>query len=265
MARGPIIKFTLSMADGYKVNTLEELKEHFDLKSVMRFFHNGTLLRWLKARPNCKEKAAQVEALSRLDRDLGKKLCAIFGSEGDGDSIPPWIVEAMNRLEQLTDDKNLLKRIEQELIDDKARVAFNQTELEEHVKTFDKIYLASVEFVIPLDMTGKTYIGVGAKATAVIKSSEAIDLDRLNIKLERIHIKGLTTSIKVELAEIERLINSGASKSNYMTRMLTLKKKCIDLKDAESLRKLGDLYKKIPEWLMAEDCYSEADRIDNHP
>ena len=256
------------MADGYKVNTLDELKGHFDIESVVKYFYQGTLQRWLKAR-KCDNEIAQVEKLSRLDRDLDKKLCAVFGvNYKPGRNIPSWIVEIMNRLKQITDDKNLLKQIEQELIDKKAHVAFNQTELDNHVKNFNKIYLASSEFVIPLNMTGKTYIGVGERAVAVIKPDKygkPVDIDRLNIKLESIRIEGSVEGGGSELDEIVRLINSGTTKGSYMYKMQVLKKKYIELKDSKSLRKLGDLYKKIPEGLMAEDCYREADRIDKPP
>ena len=71
-------KFTITMEDGYKVNTLDALKKHFDINTVMGCFNDGRLLRWLKDRKNCTAEAAQVEKLSRLDRKLAKKLCTIF-------------------------------------------------------------------------------------------------------------------------------------------------------------------------------------------
>ena len=44
-----IIKFPLEMANGTKVRTLEDLKEHYDIASVIKYYKDGRLLRWLKA------------------------------------------------------------------------------------------------------------------------------------------------------------------------------------------------------------------------
>ena len=35
------IKFPLKMADGAEVRTLDELKEHFDVESVVGYFSDG--------------------------------------------------------------------------------------------------------------------------------------------------------------------------------------------------------------------------------
>ena len=44
-----LIKFPLEMANGTKVRTLEELQEHYDIASVIKYYKDGRLLRWLKA------------------------------------------------------------------------------------------------------------------------------------------------------------------------------------------------------------------------
>ena len=44
-----IIQFPLEMADGAKVRTLEELQEHYDIASVIKYYKDGRLQRWLKA------------------------------------------------------------------------------------------------------------------------------------------------------------------------------------------------------------------------
>ena len=43
------IQFPLEMADGAKVRTLEELQEHYDIASVIKYYKDGRLLRWLKS------------------------------------------------------------------------------------------------------------------------------------------------------------------------------------------------------------------------
>ena len=44
-----LIKFPLEMANGTKVRTLEELQEHYDIASVIKYYKDGRLQRWLKA------------------------------------------------------------------------------------------------------------------------------------------------------------------------------------------------------------------------
>ena len=43
------IQFPLEMADEAKVRTLEELQEHYDVASVIKYYKDGRLQRWLKA------------------------------------------------------------------------------------------------------------------------------------------------------------------------------------------------------------------------
>ncbi|MBR1646542.1 MAG: SEL1-like repeat protein [Selenomonadaceae bacterium] len=179
-----LVKFPLIMADGFKANTLEELKEHFDIKSVLGYFRDRRLIRWLKAR-NYVEEVAAVEKLSKDENNLSRKLGAIFGFEIEGDDEPD-ITEIMRRLRQLTADKELLAQVEQELTDGSALVVFNQSEFDAEAQDFDRIYLASSQFVIPLTETDKTYIGIGENVRAVIKSDKIVDFDALNITFERI-------------------------------------------------------------------------------
>ena len=44
------IRFPLQMKDGAAVRTLEELREHFDLESVLGYFSDGKLKTWLADR-----------------------------------------------------------------------------------------------------------------------------------------------------------------------------------------------------------------------
>ena len=45
MAR--IIRFPLKMKNGAEIRTLDELKENFDLESVLGYFTDGKLATWL--------------------------------------------------------------------------------------------------------------------------------------------------------------------------------------------------------------------------
>ena len=117
------ILFPLKMTDGAAVRTLDELKEHFDADSVVSYFSDGILLRWLNDRYYDTE-AFAVRQLTIDDPQIPKKLCAIFGvdsgEEVDAEEIA-WRTERLNRLKQYTDDPEILSRVDQ--------VAFDQEDL----------------------------------------------------------------------------------------------------------------------------------------
>ena len=72
------IRFPLKMKDGTDVRTLDELREHFDLESVLGYFADGKLKTWLADR-YYDEMAQKVVALSADAPDLNAQLCGIIG------------------------------------------------------------------------------------------------------------------------------------------------------------------------------------------
>ena len=77
------IRFPLKMKNGVEVRTLDELKENFDLESVLGYFIDGKLATWLADR-YYDEKAEAVSALSAEMPDLNAKLCEILEVEYQG-------------------------------------------------------------------------------------------------------------------------------------------------------------------------------------
>ena len=195
-----LVKFPLIMANKFKCYRLEQLKEHFDIGSVVNYFHTRQLIRWLRANRYA-EKLAAVEKLSANDRNLAQKLGAIFGFEIPSDTPDDGgdIARLLKYLKQFTDDKKLLAQIEQELSEGTAFVARNQAELDgEETQYFDKVYLVQGEFVIPLEktvkFTDKTYIGIGDKVITSIRNKEPVDFNKLNIKFKGVQFVNDTPS-----------------------------------------------------------------------
>jgi len=56
------VKFPLKMADETPVRTIEELREHFDLASVLGYYDNGRLVEWLTDR-YYEDEASKINAL----------------------------------------------------------------------------------------------------------------------------------------------------------------------------------------------------------
>ena len=69
------------------------------------------------------------------------------------------------------------------------QIAFNQEELSVLLdKGATIIHLFNNKFYIPLRHTGKKYIGIG-DAVAVIRSSEKVDLEELNISFQNVKVE----------------------------------------------------------------------------
>ena len=168
-------RFVLEMADGTKVRDLDALKEHFDVESVEKYFHDGKLLIWLEDR-YYDDEADSVRAINGNDAYLAAKLCKIFDVETPEDIERR--IERLNRLKNYTDDEKILANVD--------KVAFDQEDLADLLDAdTNEIYLCDNRFSIPLRVKNKNYIGI-SKAVAVIRSDKPVDFEALNIGFKNI-------------------------------------------------------------------------------
>lgn len=180
------IRFPLQM-NGVEVRTIEELRENFDLESVLGYFTNGKLVTWLKDR-YYDDEAMAVEALSADDTDLNQKLMSILDVAADTEieEIDMEVIQRRNEklllLRQITDDKNIIDKVD--------CVAFNQDDLldilDEGVK---EIYLCQGNFEIPLSARNITYYGLENPSVSLRKTKTA-SISSSNIKFVGITISG---------------------------------------------------------------------------
>lgn len=179
------IKFALEMADGTKVRSnLEELREHFDLESVIGYFLSGKLQEWLEDRYYEKE-VEEVSNLNKDDAEIRIRLCEILGVE------PPESEEInINSIELINKKKAMLRQVtdDESIIEHAAQVAFNQEELAELIECEEKtIYLCGKEFTIPAKVKNKKYIGVNNPQIYInVKTYQ--ELIEKNIVLEGIKV-----------------------------------------------------------------------------
>ncbi|GHS87051.1 hypothetical protein AGMMS49957_06250 [Synergistales bacterium] len=173
-----IIKFPLLMADGTQARTLDDLKEHFDIASVLRYYFDGKFQKWLEDR-YYEEEAAALKALDSGAPDFPVKLGAVFGVTVAGDETDVEAVKAKNlrvaKLREYTDDKEMLDKVDS--------FAFNNAEL---ISLLDKhvspIYLCGEIFPIPLSYKNVTYIGVNNPTVKPVISGETyITFEELGI------------------------------------------------------------------------------------
>ena len=168
-------RFVLEMADGTKVRDLDALKEHFDIESLEKYFHDGKLLIWLEDR-YYDDEADSVRAINDNDAYLEAKLCKIFDVETPEEVIRR--TERLNRLKNYTDDEKILSKVD--------FVAFDQEDLADLLDSdTNEIYLCDNRFSIPLRVKNKNYIGI-SKAVAVIRSDKLVDFKNLGISFKNI-------------------------------------------------------------------------------
>ena len=128
------IRFPLHMKNGVQVRTLEELRENFDLESVLGYFENGKLATWLKDR-YYDELAETICQLNSADENLNKKLCdllgVVFSKRMSAIKLDTVIQrnEKLNQVRQITDNEEIIASF--------STVAFNQAELENLLKQSD--------------------------------------------------------------------------------------------------------------------------------
>ncbi len=197
------IRFPLNM-NGTDVRTIEELREHFDLESVLGYFTNGKLVTWLKDRYYDNE-ANAVEALSSDDTELSHKIMSIFGLASDNvsEEIDLESIQRRNekliKLRQFTDDN--------EIIDNVDCVAFNQDDLLDILdEGAEKIYLCQGEFEVPLTVKNRYYIGIG-NPTVKLRQAESMDLSELNIKFKNAcFLDDIESQLKEELLEADTVV-----------------------------------------------------------
>ena len=166
------IKFALEMKDGAKVRTLEELQDHFDLKTVIGYFLDGKLQKWLEDRYYDEK----VEALQQLEPEQPdiRAICNILEVpyaetvELDIDSIQEQN-EKLDILKQLTDNEDILAN--------SSKVAFSQDELDAFLAQGEQtIYLCGDTFAISVKWEHRTYIGVGEAPHITIEEEPSFEM-----------------------------------------------------------------------------------------
>ncbi len=137
------IRFPLKMKNGAEVRSLDELKENFDLESVLAYYASGQFITWLKNYNydnTTAEAITKVEALDGNAPDISKQLCEILGIEYvKSENLK--LDEAKEKLER----DNLIKQF---LTEEQMQcLATNQEELNElRYNGARTIYLAFGEF-----------------------------------------------------------------------------------------------------------------------
>lgn len=178
------VKFALEMADGTKVRSnLEELREHFDMESIVSYYLSGKLLEWLEDR-YYDDEAAKIEELDKDSPNLNAQLCAIIGV--DASKYDALDLEAVERLNE---KKTILrqKTSDSTIIDNAMITALNQEDLADLLDLESPvIYLCGEKFNIPIRVEHKKYIGILGTPKIEIRASSDADLKTKDILFENV-------------------------------------------------------------------------------
>ena len=172
------------MKNGAEVRTLDELKENFDLESVLGYFTDGKLATWLADR-YYDEKAEAVSALSADTPELNAMLCNILEVEYQGDDYVADLEYIQRRNEKLrilsvyTDNKDILNNID--------IVALSQDELFDILdEQPDKVYLYGEKFSIPFGAKNVCYIGVNNPVITIDKAKYVFEYTEAGISFKNV-------------------------------------------------------------------------------
>jgi hypothetical protein len=176
------IKFPLVMKDEVHVRTLEELKDKFDLMSIIQYFLDGRLKTWLEQRYYKKE----LEALVRLSltdnkQNIPKRISEIFGQEYHNDfDFEKYLIDRDRRDKILKhiNSEEVLANINLDL------VAFNQQDLDLILSTItqqhNKVFLIGKEFSVSEHPCNIHYVGLNKPIVKLI-CDERFDAKKNNI------------------------------------------------------------------------------------
>lgn len=178
------IRFPLKMKKGAEVRTLDELKENFDLESVLGYFTDGKLKIWLADR-YYDEKAEAVSALSADMPDLNAKLCEILEVEyqADEDETDLKLIakrrEKLKILSSITDNREILDNVD--------TIAMSQDELFDILdESPEKVYLYGEKFDIPFGKKNVCYIGVNNPIVLIDKSKYVFEYAEVGITFKNV-------------------------------------------------------------------------------
>lgn len=150
------IRFPLKMKNGTSVRTIEELRENFDIDSVLEYHINGKLLIWLGNR-YYDDIANTVRDISADSDNVCQELCRALGVETQ---------EANNSIADIRMKQDKLKRYrelmgDESFVDKISQIALDQNDLDVLLKKDEKdIYLFKGEFAIDLSKTDILYTGI---------------------------------------------------------------------------------------------------------
>lgn len=204
------IRFPLKMQNGAEVRTLEELKDNFDLESVLGYFTDGKLSTWLSDR-YYDEKANAVSALSADMADLNARLCEILEVEYQAQSDETDLEIIQKRRKKICVLSNVIS--DRTILDNVDIVALDQDDLYDILdESPEKIYLYGEKFEIPFGVKNIFYIGLNSPTVVFENSKSFLDYDMADITFKDVNFGNASISL---VTKGEKLFLDGKYKEAF--------------------------------------------------
>lgn len=227
-------KFPLIMS-GKSVRTIADLRKYFDLETVLGYYSDGQLLRWLEDR-YYNEEAEKIRALEVPSEKFNQKLCEILGAayskeEDKGLDISTAVKNIKNK-ERHKGRRELLEKYtaDEKILSSDDIVAFSQEELDALVQKIYSlkpdddgkrvIYLCGEHFNIPANIEDIIYRGVNNPTVEFDGEivASGIDLQELRLDISD-YIKGSNSNMIDKVFEKNlslgfKLIQQEANRNN---------------------------------------------------
>ena len=199
----------LRMKDNAVVNSLEELREHYDEELAFDYLRDGTLEIWLEDLMY-EEAAEEIQALKK-SYDEGKEesevlqvMRRILGVDGVAAIEASMTAEEEERLEEkkriLNDDG-----ADEAILENAAITAITQADLAELLKKgATTIYLyGKASFNVPVrqEYENRRYIGILGKPSISVKTDSQEELDAKNITLENVMMPWDSPEDEMQMAD----------------------------------------------------------------
>lgn len=203
------------MPNDISVRTIDELKQNFDLASVLEYYFNGKLQEWLQDRyyNDC---AQAIATLDERKASFKQDLCDIFGVTYHAtDNVEvedvAELIEKRQILKEFTDDETILEHADE--------VIFEQQELCQLLKDDcgQTIYLFGKEFTIPTKYKNKKYVGVN-EPDIKISVPNKTELESLNIQFENVRLPSDINEYRLEANTQNLTANNSKLKTNYIEK-----------------------------------------------
>lgn len=181
------IKFPIVLNNGAQVRTLEELRNNFDIETIIEYYLDGRLRTWLEQRSYTSE-LQLLDLITEHNDTLPRKICEVFGISYDEQSFNyEGFVKRKRKVEiisQYTTDPDILNNYE--------KVAISQHELDticENLKGNDRtVYLLGDVFNINDNVQNIRYIGINKPTLRLLGGNKCFDAKGKNIVFKNVNI-----------------------------------------------------------------------------
>lgn len=196
------IKFPLIMKNGAEVRDIEQLREDFDMESILQYYSNGKLRRWLENN-YYDDILEKVDKLENKGADFGEQLAKALGTEWHNTERID-----LGQIIRISALKEQMKAfISEEKLEEIKYIADSQSELERQAKAgCTPIYLFGKEFTIKQWMEQVECIGINQpEINLEIRSKE--EYQKKKIRLREVSFKEEEMKNIVQISSIIEVYN----------------------------------------------------------